>query len=79
MHTHQLLTDDSGTETIEPEETIISDEKPHEIAEKTFADFNVRADIVESLADAGSVMAWIGKGWVMPASARDSTISARTL
>ena len=53
LHTHQLLTDDSGTETIEPEETIISDEKPHEIAEKTFADYNVRADIVESLADAG--------------------------
>jgi superfamily II DNA/RNA helicase len=53
LHTHQLLTDDSGTETIEPEETIISDEKPHEIAEKSFADYNVRADIVESLADAG--------------------------
>ncbi|MEW9870212.1 DEAD/DEAH box helicase [Arthrobacter sp. HS15c] len=53
LHTHQLLTDDSGTETIEPEETIISDEKPHEIEEKSFADFNVRADIVESLADAG--------------------------
>ncbi|MCB5275576.1 DEAD-box ATP-dependent RNA helicase CshA [Arthrobacter sp. SO5] len=53
LHTHQLLTDESGTETIEPEETIISDEKPHEIAEKTFADYNVRADIVESLADAG--------------------------
>ncbi len=27
----------------------------------------------------GRVMAWIGKGWVMPASARDSTMSARTL
>jgi superfamily II DNA/RNA helicase len=53
LHTHQLLTDESGTETIEPEETIISDEKPHEIAEKSFADYNVRADIVESLADAG--------------------------
>ncbi|MDT0197402.1 DEAD/DEAH box helicase [Arthrobacter sp. AB6] len=53
LHTHQLLTDDSGTETLEPEETIISDEKPHEIEEKSFADFNVRADIVESLADAG--------------------------
>ena len=53
LHTHQLLTDDSGIETIEPEETIISDEKPHEIAEKSFADYNVRADIVESLADAG--------------------------
>jgi superfamily II DNA/RNA helicase len=53
LHTHQLLTDDSGVETIEPEETIISDEKPHEIAAKSFADYNVRADIVESLADAG--------------------------
>ena len=53
LHTHQLLTDESGTETIEPEETIISDETPHEIAEKSFADYNVRADIVESLADAG--------------------------
>ena len=53
LHTHQLLTDDTGTESIEPEETIISDEKPHEIEEKSFADFNVRADIVESLADAG--------------------------
>jgi superfamily II DNA/RNA helicase len=53
LHTHQLLTDDSGTETLEPEETIISDEKPHEIPEKSFADYNVRADIVESLADAG--------------------------
>ncbi|WP_457974245.1 DEAD/DEAH box helicase [Arthrobacter sp. D1-17] len=53
LHTHQLLSDDTGTETIEPEETIISDEKPHEIAEKSFSDYNVRADIVESLADAG--------------------------
>ena len=53
LHTHQLLTDESGTESIEPEETIISDETPHEIAEKSFADYNVRADIVESLADAG--------------------------
>jgi superfamily II DNA/RNA helicase len=53
LHTHQLLTDETGTESIEPEETIISDEKPHEIAEKSFSDFNVRADIVESLADAG--------------------------
>ncbi|PNH84508.1 DEAD/DEAH box helicase, partial [Arthrobacter sp. AFG20] len=53
LHTHQLLSDDTGTETIEPEETIISDEKPHEIAEKSFADYSVRADIVESLADAG--------------------------
>ncbi len=53
LHTHQLLSDVSGTETIEPEETIISDETPHEIAEKSFADYNVRDDIVESLADAG--------------------------
>lgn len=53
LHTHQLLTDESGIESIEPEETIISDEKPHEIEALTFADFKVRADIVESLADAG--------------------------
>ena len=53
LHTHQLLTDETGTEILEPEETIISDEKPHEIEEKSFADYNVRADIVESLADAG--------------------------
>ena len=53
LHTHQLLTDESGTESIEPEETISSDEAPHALPEKTFADFNVRADIVESLADAG--------------------------
>lgn len=53
LHTHQLLTDESGIETIEPEETIISDEKPHEIEEKSFADFNVREDIVASLAAAG--------------------------
>lgn len=51
LHTHEVLTD--GTETIEPEETISSDETPHEIAEKSFADYNVRADIVESLAEAG--------------------------
>ncbi|MDJ0321423.1 DEAD/DEAH box helicase [Pseudarthrobacter sp. PS3-L1] len=53
IHTHELLTDESGSETIEPEETIISSEAPHEIAAQTFADFKVRADIVESLADAG--------------------------
>jgi superfamily II DNA/RNA helicase len=53
LHTHQLLIDDAGLEVLEPEETIISDEKPHEIEEKSFADYNVRADIVESLADAG--------------------------
>ncbi|UVJ38405.1 DEAD/DEAH box helicase [Arthrobacter sp. CJ23] len=53
LHTHEVLTDPSGTESIEPEETITSDETPHEIEEKSFADFNVRADIVESLADAG--------------------------
>nr|WP_208381185.1 DEAD/DEAH box helicase [Paenarthrobacter ilicis] len=53
MHTHEVLTDPTGTESIEPEETIVSNETPHEIEEKSFADFNVRADIVESLADAG--------------------------
>ena len=53
LHSHEVLTDPTGTESIEPEETIVSDETPHEIEEKSFADFNVRADIVESLADAG--------------------------
>ncbi len=53
LHTHEVLTDPTGTEILEPEETIVSDEKPHEIEEKSFADYNVRADIVESLADAG--------------------------
>ncbi|MFJ5954889.1 DEAD/DEAH box helicase [Paenarthrobacter sp. NPDC092416] len=53
LHTHEVLTDSTGTESIEPEETITSDETPHEIEEKSFADYNVRADIVESLADAG--------------------------
>ncbi|MEC3850473.1 DEAD/DEAH box helicase [Paenarthrobacter ureafaciens] len=53
LHTHEVLTDSTGTETIEPEETITSDETPHEIEEKSFADFDVRVDIVESLADAG--------------------------
>ncbi|MFI2563135.1 DEAD/DEAH box helicase [Paenarthrobacter sp. NPDC018779] len=53
LHTHEVLTDSTGTESIEPEETITSDETPHEIEEKSFADFNVRADIVESLSDAG--------------------------
>jgi superfamily II DNA/RNA helicase len=53
LHTHEVLKDSTGTETIEPEETITSDETPHEIEEKSFADFDVRADIVESLADAG--------------------------
>lgn len=53
LHTHEVLTDATGTESIEPEETITSDEAPHELEEKSFADYNVRADIVESLADAG--------------------------
>ncbi|MFP3578205.1 DEAD/DEAH box helicase [Arthrobacter sp. fls2-241-R2A-200] len=53
LHTHEVLTDSTGTEILEPEETIVSTETPHEIEEKTFADFNVRADIVASLADAG--------------------------
>ncbi|MFJ4207092.1 DEAD/DEAH box helicase [Paenarthrobacter sp. NPDC089675] len=53
LHTHEVLTDSTGTESIEPEETITSDETPHELEEKSFADFNVRADIVDSLSDAG--------------------------
>src|SRR5687768_16049261 len=53
LHTHEVLTDPTGTEILEPEETIVSDEKPHEIEEKSFVVYNVCADIVESLVDAG--------------------------
>ena len=44
LHTHEIPSDDAGIETIEPEETITSDEKPHEIEELSFADYNVRAE-----------------------------------
>ncbi|MET1035943.1 MAG: DEAD/DEAH box helicase, partial [Arthrobacter sp.] len=53
MNTEQHLTADGGAEEIEVEESLAIDEPPHEIAEQTFADFGVRADIVASLAAAG--------------------------
>ncbi|WP_026534382.1 DEAD/DEAH box helicase [Arthrobacter sp. H14] len=53
MKTEHALTDDSGSEILETEESLSTDEAPHEIPEQSFADFNVRADIVESLSDAG--------------------------
>ncbi|MGG5171132.1 DEAD/DEAH box helicase [Pseudarthrobacter sp. J1738] len=53
LHTHEILSDASGTEVLEPEETIVTTAVAKEIEEKSFADYDVRADIVESLADAG--------------------------
>ncbi|WP_372697973.1 DEAD/DEAH box helicase [Arthrobacter sp. JSM 101049] len=55
MNTEQQLTDDTGTEQLEVDGTLATEDAPHEIPEQTFADFGVRADIVESLADAGIV------------------------
>ena len=52
--THHLHADNSDDE-IFVEETLVTTEEPHKEAEETFADFNVRADIVESLADAGII------------------------
>lgn len=49
----QLLHADNSTEEIAVEATLASDERPHELPQQTFADFNVRADIVRSLFDAG--------------------------
>lgn len=51
---HHLHADNSDDE-IFVEETLVTTEEPHQEAPETFADFNVRADIVESLADAGIV------------------------
>ncbi|GAB3539522.1 DEAD/DEAH box helicase [Arthrobacter tecti] len=51
---HHLHADNSDDE-IFVEETLVSTEEPHHEAAETFADFKVRADIVESLADAGIV------------------------
>lgn len=47
---HQLIAEH---ESIEVEETLVSDEAPHEIEQQTFADFGVRQDIVDSLTAAG--------------------------
>ncbi|NYE95053.1 superfamily II DNA/RNA helicase [Psychromicrobium silvestre] len=51
---HHLLAEDGGDE-ITVDASLTSTDDPHHEAKETFADFNVRADIVESLADAGIV------------------------
>ncbi|MER1996076.1 MAG: DEAD/DEAH box helicase [Arthrobacter sp.] len=48
----QLTADDSN-EGLEVTETIATSEAPAEISELTFADFGVRSEIVDSLAEAG--------------------------
>ncbi|MGT2461255.1 MULTISPECIES: DEAD/DEAH box helicase [Sinomonas] len=53
VHTHELLTDDSGTETIETEETITNDAPVRQESQKTFSDYGVAPEIAQSLADAG--------------------------
>ncbi|OUM39874.1 DEAD/DEAH box helicase [Arthrobacter sedimenti] len=50
--THHLVADNSS-DVIDVEETLVTTEEPHAAVAETFADFNVRPDIVESLADAG--------------------------
>lgn len=52
--THHLHADNSDEELF-VEETLVTTEEPHKEAAETFADFNVRPDIVESLADAGII------------------------
>ncbi|MHA7262480.1 DEAD/DEAH box helicase [Arthrobacter sp. TMN-37] len=49
---HHLLADNSD-DAIDVEDTLVTTEEPHKEVPETFADFNVRPDIVESLADAG--------------------------
>ena len=49
---HHLVADNSA-DAIDVEETLVTTEAPHAPVAETFADFNVRPDIVESLADAG--------------------------
>lgn len=51
---HHLHAEDSDDE-LTVEASIISTEEPHQEVAETFADFNVRADIVEALSDAGIV------------------------
>ncbi|WP_026818879.1 DEAD/DEAH box helicase [Arthrobacter castelli] len=53
LNTEHSLSDDTGSEIVETEESLSTDEAPHELAEQSFADFNVRSDIVDSLVDAG--------------------------
>ncbi|BBE23406.1 hypothetical protein MN0502_22890 [Arthrobacter sp. MN05-02] len=50
--THHLVADNSS-DAIDVEETLVTTEEPHAAVAETFADFNVRPDIVESLSDAG--------------------------
>jgi superfamily II DNA/RNA helicase len=50
---NNLLHAENSLEEIEVEASLASEERPHEIPQLTFADFNVRADIVRSLFDAG--------------------------
>jgi len=52
--THHLVADNS-TDVLDVEETLVTTEEPHAAVPETFADFNVRPDIVESLADAGII------------------------
>ncbi len=51
---HHLVADDAP-DAIDVEETLVTTEEPHAPVAETFADFNVRPDIVESLADAGII------------------------
>ncbi len=51
---HHLVADNSA-DAIDVEETLVTTEEPHAVVPETFADFNVRPDIVESLADAGII------------------------
>ncbi|GAB3263159.1 DEAD/DEAH box helicase [Arthrobacter pigmenti] len=53
LNTEHALSDDTGSETIETEESLSTEETPHELPEQSFGDFNVRSDIIDSLADAG--------------------------
>lgn len=53
VHTHELLTDDSGTETLETQETITNDAPVRQESPKTFSDYGVAPEIAQSLADAG--------------------------
>ncbi|MDQ4491068.1 DEAD/DEAH box helicase [Sinomonas sp. ASV486] len=53
VHTHELLTDDTGTVTVETEETITNDAPVRQESQKTFSDYGVAPAIAQSLADAG--------------------------
>ncbi|GAB4099897.1 DEAD/DEAH box helicase [Sinomonas halotolerans] len=53
VHTHELLTDDSGTEVLETEETITNDAPVRQESQQTFSDYGVAPEIAQSLADAG--------------------------